>query len=98
MIRINRHRFGAIRTLLLVGLLAIGLGASTAGQAVASPPVKATFQGLGQMPGVVIQAGSCGTQALGISGDSSVIVGAGCVSSGNDEAFRWTVTGGYQRL
>jgi len=60
--------------------------------------LKATFQGLGQMPGVVIQAGSCGTQALGISGDGSVIVGAGCISSTNNEAFRWTVAGGYQRL
>ena len=48
------------------------------------------------MPGVVIQPGSCGTQAFGISGAGNVIVGAGCV--GNDEAFRWTVTGGYQRL
>ncbi len=41
---------------------------------------------------------SCGTQALGISGDGSVIVGAGCVSSGNNEAFRWTAAGGYQVL
>ena len=53
----------------------------------------ASFQGLGQMPG-----SSCGTQALGISGDGSVIVGAGCVSSGNNEAFRWTAAGGYQVL
>jgi uncharacterized membrane protein len=52
---------------------------------------RASFQGLGQMPG-----SSCGTQALGISGDGSVIVGAGCVSSGNSEAFRWTAAGGYQ--
>ena len=41
---------------------------------------------------------SCGTQALGISGDGSVIVGAGCVSSGNNEAFRWTAARGYQVL
>jgi len=41
---------------------------------------------------------SCGTQALGISGDGSVIVGAGCVSSGHNEAFRWTAAGGYQVL
>jgi probable HAF family extracellular repeat protein len=27
-----------------------------------------------------------------------VIVGAGCVSSSNNEAFRWTVSGGYQPL
>jgi hypothetical protein len=60
------------------------------------PPSGASFQGLGQMPGVVIQPGSCGTQAFGISGDGNVIVGSGCV--GNDEAFRWTVAGGYQRL
>src|SRR5713226_10409907 len=54
---------------------------------------RASFQGLGQMPG-----SSCGTQALGISGDGSVIAGAGCVSSGKTEAFRWTAAGGYQRL
>jgi len=62
----------------------------------------ASFQGLGQMPGVVIQPGSCGTQAFGISGDGNVIVGAGCVSSPSggtaDQAFRWTAAGGYQRL
>lgn len=63
----------------------------------------ASFQGLGQMPGVVIQPGTCGTQAFGISGDGNVIVGAGCVPSSlpggfADQAFRWTVTGGYQRL
>jgi probable HAF family extracellular repeat protein len=50
------------------------------------------------MPGVVIQPGSCGTQAFGISGDGSVIVGAGCVSSTRTEAFRWAVAGGYQPL
>jgi probable HAF family extracellular repeat protein len=50
------------------------------------------------MPGVVIQAGSCGTQAFSISGNGNVIVGAGCVSSTNNEAFRWTAAGGYQRL
>lgn len=103
MIRINRDRFGAIRSLLLVVLFVIALVASTASQAVASPSVKATFQGLGQMPGVVIQAGQCGTQAFGISGDGSVIVGAGCVPSSQpggfaQQAFRWTATGGYQRL
>ncbi len=54
---------------------------------------RASFQGLGQMPG-----SSCGTQALGISGDGSVIAGAGCVSSGNNEAFRWTAAGGYRVL
>ena len=41
---------------------------------------------------------SCGTQALGISGDGSVIAGAGCVSSGKTEAFRWTAAGGYRVL
>src|SRR5262245_66412327 len=50
------------------------------------------------MPGVIVQPGSCGTQALGMSGDGNVIVGAGCVASGNDEAFRWTRGGGYQPL
>src|SRR5712692_3965925 len=67
-----------------------------------TPTTNATFQGLGQMPGVLIQSGSCGTQAFGISGDGNVIVGAGCVPSSQpggfvDQAFRWTVTCGYHR-
>ena len=66
--------------------------------ATATPIPGVSFQGLGQMPGVVIQAGSCGTQAFSISGNGNVIVGAGCVSSTNNEAFRWTAAGGYQRL
>ncbi len=76
------------------------MGASSAFAKPAPPSGAsgASFQGLGQMPGVVIQPGACGTQALGISGDGSVIVGAGCVSSANNEAFRWTAAGGYQRL
>ena len=58
-------------------------------------PIPGTsFQGLGQMPGTT----SAGTQAFGISGDGTTIVGAGWVSSTAQEAFRWTVAGGYQRL
>jgi probable HAF family extracellular repeat protein len=121
MIHANIRRFGAIGSLLVIGLLALALVASTTASASTfgtrtttdspnaaskkntptpnpTPTTGATFQGLGQMPGVVIQPGQCGTQALGISGDGSVIVGAGCVSSTNNEAFRWTLTGGYQRL
>jgi probable HAF family extracellular repeat protein len=61
-----------------------------------SRDVPSSFQGLGQMPGASAATG--GTAALGISGDGNVIVGYGWVSSSNQEAFRWTVTGGYQLL
>jgi hypothetical protein len=50
-------RFGAIRSLLLFSLFAIWLVVSRAGQDRATAPVTASFQGLGQMPGVVIQPG-----------------------------------------
>jgi probable HAF family extracellular repeat protein len=55
-----------------------------------------SFRGLGQMPGASTATG--GTAALGISGDGNVIVGYGWVSTGNQQAFRWTPTHGYQRL
>lgn len=102
--RMNINRFEPSRSLSIIGLLAIALVASTTISARTSGTTSSspTFQGLGQMQGVVIQAGQCGTQALGISGDGSSIVGFGCVPSstrGNaDQAFRWTVSGGYQRL
>jgi hypothetical protein len=38
MIRINRDRFGALRTLLFVGLFAIGLAVSTAAPVLAQTP------------------------------------------------------------
>jgi probable HAF family extracellular repeat protein len=59
-----------------------------------SRAVPSSFQGLGEMPGST--AG--GSAALGISGDGKTIVGYGWVSSSNQEAFRWTTTGGYQVL
>jgi probable HAF family extracellular repeat protein len=88
-------------TALVVGVVSASLiGAPSAFGT--SQTARASFQGLGQMPGVVIQPGSCGTQAFGISGDGNVIVGAGCVPSPSggfeDQAFRWTVTGGYEPL
>src|SRR5207302_1664931 len=84
--------------LVLTGLAAVGLITSML-PAWGARNIRARFQGLGQMPGVVIQPGECGTQAFGISGDGNVIVGAGCVPSSQpggfvDQAFRWTVAGG----
>ena len=94
-------RFKAIRILVLTGLAAVGLITSML-PAWGARNMRARFHGLGQMPGVVIQPGECGTQAFGISGDGSVIVGAGCLGNGPSglvqEAFRWTVAGGYERL
>jgi hypothetical protein len=97
-------RLGFVMFVVVLAVLGSLIGASFAfGKSKPPPSSTASFQGLGQMPGVVIQPGSCGTQAFGISGDGNVIVGAGCVPSSlpggtADEAFRWSVTGGYQRL
>ncbi len=64
----------------------------------------ASFQGLGQMPGGWPAAG---TYASAISGDGSTIMGYGwvcfnggtkCNTSGSVQAYRWTVSGGFQVL
>ncbi len=47
-------------------------------------PGKASFQGLGDLPG-----GEFSSSAQGLSADGKVIVGFGATSSG-EEAFRWT--------
>ena len=56
----------------------------------------ASFQGLGQLPGGFT------SQALGVSGDGSVVVGKGVVPGGplgsKLEAFRWTSEGGIVGL
>ena len=65
----------------VVELFAIAQVASAASPVPATSNQKASFQVLGQMPGLAIQPGQCGTTASGISGDGNVIVGAGCVSS-----------------
>jgi uncharacterized membrane protein len=63
-----------------------------------------SFQGLGQMPGAMIGAGSF---ASAISSDGSTIVGyawvcpnggTNCSSTGKTEAFRWTAAGKYEVL
>ena len=114
MIRSKVHRFGTIQMLALLGLLAIGLTASTAGPALApnsntggmllAAAQKTGFQALGQMPGA---AAGFGTFASGISGDGSTIVGyasvcpngqSKCTSTDKTEAYRWTVAAGYQVL
>ena len=78
-----------------------------AAQTASSPetaPQTASFQALGQMPGVWPAAG---TYASGISGDGSTIMGYGwvcangqpsCTSSSTVQAYRWTVAGRYQIL
>ena len=64
----------------------------------------AAFQGLGQMPGAAIGAG---TYSTAISGDSSTIMGyawvcangqSKCDSTGTVQVYRWTAAGGYQIL
>lgn len=65
---------------------------------------SASFQGLGQMPGAMLGAG---TFPQSISADGSTIIGwawvcpnggTKCVSSDKTEAFRWTRSGKYQLL
>jgi probable HAF family extracellular repeat protein len=64
----------------------------------------ASFQGLGQMPGVWPAAG---TYASAMSSDGSTIMGYGwvcfnggtkCNTSGSVQAYKWTAAGGYQVL
>ena len=53
----------------------------------------ASFMTLGQLPG------STGdTEANGVSGDGSVVVGFAWVNSSDNKAFRWTAQGGYEIL
>src|SRR5713101_2369605 len=82
-------------------LLLLALAATLARPAAAQ---KASFQSLGQMPGVWPAAG---TYASAISGDGSTIMGYGwvcanggtnCSSSDTVKAYRWTVASKYQIL
>jgi probable HAF family extracellular repeat protein len=107
---VSRACDGAINKLagfLLVTALTATLTITAAAQTnsfqeAATPPPS--FQGLGQMPGVMRGAG---TFAVNISNDGSTIVGYAwvcpnggttCSSSGKTEAYRWTVAGKYQLL
>ena len=94
------HTRGAINRLTglqLIGFLTAALALPVAAQ-------KASFQSLGQMPGVWPAAG---TYASAISGDGSTIMGYGwvcanggtnCSSSDTVKAYRWTVASKYQIL
>lgn len=50
------------------------------------------MQNLGVLPG------GTGSEATGISGDASVVVGVSDLSAGGNRAFRWTSGGGMQNL
>jgi probable HAF family extracellular repeat protein len=54
---------------------------------------KATFQGLGQMPGGDVQS-----FGLGVSGDGNVVVGYALDSANVEHAFRWTQAAGMQTI
>jgi uncharacterized membrane protein len=62
------------------------------GGAASSARAGGSLTALGDLPG-----GSVGSNANGVSGDGSVVVGFGNIASG-DEAFIWTAGGGKQRL
>ena len=66
---------------MIVGLLALPLAAQAA-----------SFTGLGDLAG-----GGFSSAALGVSGDGSVVVGAG-ISASEQEAVRWTSGGGMVGL
>ncbi len=53
----------------------------------------ASFTALGQLPGSIGD-----TEANGVSGDGSVVVGFAWVNSSDNKAFRWTAQGGYEIL
>jgi probable HAF family extracellular repeat protein len=81
-------------------LLAATLGSAFAPAAAQTP----SFQGLGQMPGAAVGAG---TYSSTISGDGSTIMGYGwvcangqskCNSTDTVQAYRWAAAGGFQIL
>ncbi|TMC68935.1 MAG: hypothetical protein E6J13_13035 [Chloroflexi bacterium] len=70
----------------LVGIVALSAPSSVSA-------AGASFMTLGQLPGSIGD-----TEANGVSGDGSVVVGFAWVSSSDNKAFRWTAQGGYQIL
>ena len=97
MTRSNFVRLTRISRLFSFAVVTVGLMPLTVAQ-------TASFQALGQMPGVMRGAG---TFANAVSSDGSTIVGyawvcpnggTNCNSSGKTEAFRWTLTGKFQLL
>jgi len=53
----------------------------------------ASFTALGQLPGSIGR-----TEANGVSGDGSIVVGFGWISSSDTKAFRWSAQTGYEVL
>ncbi len=70
-----RTRLGAVLTGCLAARLCIGIATSAS---------AASFTGLGDLPGGIFLS-----DAAGVSGDGSVVVGLSASASGG-EAFRWT--------
>src|SRR5258705_11735079 len=77
-------RAAFLASLLAIVALSAPSSASAAG---------ASFITLGQLPGSIGD-----TEANGVSGDGSVVVGFAWVNSNDNKAFRWTAQGGYQIL
>lgn len=67
-----------------------GCGGVRTGEAGAEPAVE--FQGIGALPG------DSGSEALAVSGDGRVVVGASLGPGVSRHAFRWTLTNGLQAL
>lgn len=104
----NRSRFGTTRAAMFIGpllavtaLLALVLRWYPASVLAAQ---QRSFQALGPMP---TSCQGCDTYGSGLSADGSTVVGSAyvcpdgtttCTSTGKTEAYRWTVTGGYQLL
>src|SRR2546429_9555387 len=77
------------RAALLASLVAVvALSAPSSASA-----AGASFMTLGQLPGSIGD-----TEANGVSGHGSVVVGFAWVNSDHNKAFRWTAQGGYEIL
>src|SRR5215467_13793039 len=105
----NSRRFGTTRKAVFIGpLLAItallALIPRWHPASVQAAGQQRSFQALGPMPG---SCKGCDTYGSGLSADGSTVVGSAyvcpdgsttCTSTGKTEAYRWTVSGGYQLL
>jgi hypothetical protein len=86
MIRANAHRFGAIRTLASVGLVAIGVAASTA------VPALAQASGTWTTTGNLNNPSSQGPLIL-LANGQVLTVGTGSAELYNPATGSWTITG-----
>jgi probable HAF family extracellular repeat protein len=76
---------------ILANCISLGIGLGAIG--VTFPAQAASFQGLGFLPGGIVNS-----RANGVSTDGSVVVGSSTNANGISEAFRWTQATGMVGL